>query len=326
MDALTKFMLNSIASILSNATNDPNVPDIHSMIDRIASRPVDTKDTNSVASVSPVSSRSQEIIGPKLKPFLSSDRRSCHDKYSNDNSSYTSSADEVEEQSEVDEQSNISSDDDSKNNKNISSNTTTSVSTSTNNVVEENSSKSWLIDGDMETDDNDSKNIKNISSNTNKSVSTSTNIVVKENGSKSRSIDGDMEKDVISPFGIPLEDIPFVEDSIANADIIQFPDGNKSYKLKGTSHQIGWALIQYGQTPTKKVSILYKRCLGVFECPVPDCKFRSRPRLPRNQRTKNAAPRPGKITHCKIHTSTELVHNSCDVLITVTRYPAENCV
>ena len=91
-------------------------------------------------------------------------------------------------------------------------------------------------------------------------------------------------------------------------------------------HQIGWALIQYGQTPTKKVSILYKRCLGVVECPVPDCKFRSRPRLPRNQRTKNAAPRPGKITHCNIHTSTELVHNSCAVLITVTRYPAENCV
>ena len=58
-----------------------------------------------------------------------------------------------------------------------------------------------------------------ISTNTTTSPLTCTNILADKNGSKSHSIDGDMENDDISPLGIPLEDIPLVDDSIANIDI-----------------------------------------------------------------------------------------------------------
>ena len=94
MDALTKFMLNSIESILSNATSDPNVHDIHRMINGFASRSVDHKDTNSAASVIPLSLLPQDSTCPKLKSFSSPDKISCYDMDRNKKSSYASSDDE----------------------------------------------------------------------------------------------------------------------------------------------------------------------------------------------------------------------------------------
>ena len=46
MDPVTKFMLNSFSSILNHVTSEPDVNDIHYMIDRLATGPAEQNDTN----------------------------------------------------------------------------------------------------------------------------------------------------------------------------------------------------------------------------------------------------------------------------------------
>jgi len=113
-------------------------------------------------------------------------------------------------------------------------------------------------------------------------------------------------------------DPSFLDDSQTNCPDVQFPDGDKTYRIHGDNHQIGWATLQYCYNKTKHGFSSYKKCLGVYECPDPDCEFRKRPRLPREKDRKiYSMARSPKVTHCKIHTSLMLVHKPCDVTMTV---------
>lgn len=109
-----------------------------------------------------------------------------------------------------------------------------------------------------------------------------------------------------------------VASAAATLDPIQYPNGEKTYRVAGADHQIAWATLQYdyGKSSVKKTS--YKVCLGIFGCTEPGCQFRSRPQLP-GKRRKNAVPNPPKVTHCKVHGS-ELVHIPCGVCMQVDTY------
>ena len=122
--------------------------------------------------------------------------------------------------------------------------------------------------------------------------------------------------------------IPFIDDTFENADKIQYPNGEHKYKLRGLNHQIAWATLQYSGNRSKNVVTGYKKCLGVFACPHPGCLFTARPLLPegKGSRNKNSFPRIGKVTHCKLHSSYELVHVPCPVTITTRTYPASDYV
>lgn len=119
----------------------------------------------------------------------------------------------------------------------------------------------------------------------------------------------------------------FIDESTANSHNIRFPNGDITYRLRGLDAQLGYALVQYDQRDNLGEDSIkfYKKCLGVFECPVAGCQFRSRPMLPKS-RSKTAVGRPPKVTRCKVHPSNELVRCDCNVIITVTKYPLDDYV
>ena len=92
-----------------------------------------------------------------------------------------------------------------------------------------------------------------------------------------------------------------------------YPNGNINYIMKGDKiNHIGWATCQYTHSKTKEYRMTYKCCLGVYNCPVPGCKFKSTPRLPRNPSKQSAKnPLSPKNLHCIIHDTTELIHIPC---------------
>ena len=78
--------------------------------------------------------------------------------------------------------------------------------------------------------------------------------------------------------------------------------------------QIGWATCQYAHNKNKQYHSSYKCCLGSYNCPESGCKFKSRPRLPRNPSKLSAKnPLPPKNPYCIIHDTKELIHVPCPV-------------
>ena len=96
-------------------------------------------------------------------------------------------------------------------------------------------------------------------------------------------------------------------------------NGNVNYiRIGDETDHTGWTTCQYTHSITNNYRVLYKCCLGNYTCPEPGCKFKSRPRLPRNpskQLVKN--PLPPKNPHFVIHNTTELIHVPCQVEIIV---------
>lgn len=83
-----------------------------------------------------------------------------------------------------------------------------------------------------------------------------------------------------------LDDLGLLENTPDNREKIQYPNGNVTYRVEGMKHQIAWATIQTGHNRTRKGKRKnsFKRCMGNMECPVPDCQYRSRPRLPKSRK------------------------------------------
>ncbi|KAF9557069.1 hypothetical protein EC968_007849, partial [Mortierella alpina] len=54
---------------------------------------------------------------------------------------------------------------------------------------------------------------------------------------------------------------------------------------------VGWALAIYKQADDdnedENQQVYLKSCLGVYQCPSPDCKFVERPRVPRGYKPKH---------------------------------------
>lgn len=89
-------------------------------------------------------------------------------------------------------------------------------------------------------------------------------------------------------------------ESIAEtASFPDYPDGDKSWTTTVTSSKVkdlyylGWAALWQKSRDCVK----YRRCLGVFECPVADCKFVKRPPC----KKKRLAAAIG-VWQCKFHT------------------------
>jgi hypothetical protein len=106
----------------------------------------------------------------------------------------------------------------------------------------------------------------------------------------------------------------------------EFPDGDVHYcvplnkdEARSTVGQhlgraVGWATLVYGRNHLVDGSISYfKACLGVYMCPIPDCQYTERPRVPRAERCKDASPMPAK-TICKMHHE-PLIHIACSATI-----------
>ena len=109
-----------------------------------------------------------------------------------------------------------------------------------------------------------------------------------------------------------------VHTALSRLDILN-TNGNISYVMKGDEvEQIAWATCQYAHNTTQYYHVSYICCLGSYICPEPNCKFQSRPRLPRSASKKMAMnPLTPKNPWCKIHDKIRLQHIVCNVKMTV---------
>jgi hypothetical protein len=98
----------------------------------------------------------------------------------------------------------------------------------------------------------------------------------------------------------------------------EFPNGDIDYCVdlrhdELINHRqacaVGWAMCVYGRNVTRTKVSHWKSCLGVYVCPIVDCKYRERPRVPREKK-KGALPLPAK-TSCVTHHE-PLVHIACE--------------
>ena len=114
------------------------------------------------------------------------------------------------------------------------------------------------------------------------------------------------------------------EDLICNPDDIFYPNGSRTITLdKGET--IGWALLPVGHRVRKDgTKVRYKKCLGAFYCPHPNCKFTSRPQVPKGRSRKCESER-GTETMCKDH-KLPLMHKKCKASVTIFDNPQSQCV
>ena len=299
MDSFTNFLINSFTSILRHATREPDIAEIHSLLDRVSGAA-----SNRTTNHSQAQSQSSSLSTP-----------------------YTSNTDTNEPPAPVQSVSRSASDETSMALSPTSSPTSNSYSTllpqphggtDSNDLNYDEDEYHSAMEEDinenadeMDTDDYISDHMSNFSFC--QPVSES----IGGNNGDGEEEDGDVSDDELYEF---------IDESTSNSHNIQFPSGkNVRYKVRGQKTQLGWATVQYTQYRGKTNTLMWKKCLGVHACTQRGCTFTSRPRLPK-ERHKNVIPRYGRVTHCKIHKDTELVHVPCPVLIKCRRFEAENYV
>ena len=138
---------------------------------------------------------------------------------------------------------------------------------------------------------------------------------------------GDGEDTPSLPSHAPPADQPADFERVAEDNTDRhFPDGNETFKYKGNDHEIGWATVPYGGNKIKVGKTQYKSCLGIYKCPIEGCPCIARPRVSA-ERKKHAKPKPPKKKHlyCVQH-HVEMVHKSCNCFMKVSVNEKEDCV
>jgi len=118
----------------------------------------------------------------------------------------------------------------------------------------------------------------------------------------------------------------FINNSLADIEAVQILNGNKTNKIHGDKHQIGWASIQTSMNKGKQYTSLNKIFFGIFKCPKSGCEFRLRPRLPKTTCQQDVIPCPQKDIPYKVHPSRKLVCAPCDVKMKAQIYSDENYI
>ena len=125
--------------------------------------------------------------------------------------------------------------------------------------------------------------------------------------------DNNSNKDASTSKKEPFYDAPTHE---------RFPQGNQRYTNNSKTFRSSWIMHDYGFTKSSSSNqkATLQSCLGMFECPMPDCNFRRNPLLPSSGRKKHRIPdRPaGKVVACPLH-KCPLLHVPCTALCKLIR-------
>lgn len=112
----------------------------------------------------------------------------------------------------------------------------------------------------------------------------------------------------------------------------EFPNGDVHYcvtlskdevlKQGNLGRAVGWATLVYGRNLLVNGGISYfKTCLGVYMCPISECQYTERPRVPRAKRSKDASPLPAKSI-CETHHE-PLIHIACSAKIKMVQHDSK---
>lgn len=105
----------------------------------------------------------------------------------------------------------------------------------------------------------------------------------------------------------------------------EYPNGDIEFRRSAIDAQlppldyrsVGWAMLVYKEKTNQYMHrLIYKSCLGNFECPKSYCQYHVRPRLPESRR-KGAEPKPPASNTCRFHTC-ELRHIPCHAILKLT--------
>jgi hypothetical protein len=104
----------------------------------------------------------------------------------------------------------------------------------------------------------------------------------------------------------------------------RLPQGTVSYGVDEKDFRLAWRMVEYGRDPPSRTdgetTIEYCSCLGMYECPVDGCKFRSNPAYPKKNRKKGRAPDKAiGQGFCRQHKGTKLVHVPCEAKVRYSR-------
>jgi hypothetical protein len=107
-----------------------------------------------------------------------------------------------------------------------------------------------------------------------------------------------------------------------NESTFEYPNGDICYQVLieddftlGDYRGVGWATFVYGHNKSPIRHSLLKACLGNYECPLPNCEYHERPRVPRGSKNKKSLPL-ATGTFCPRH-KVLLVHRPCDVTLKI---------
>ena len=348
---MANFVLNCLSSILQHLTRAPNgedIQNIHTMIDQVAEQYGISGDAGAGATImsNTASPQSQSMQNASL-PSQSMQNVSSSPSQSMQNVSSSSSQ---SMQNDISSSSRHMASSASQSMQNVSSSSQPmqTVSSSSKHIASSLSSSQSIQNGSSSTIQNVSSQptqteqppqpMQNVSS---LLASTSHPMPVKneaihpnpkqpasdttqQQSNESGTVDSDEES-----FHSAKDDqstssnLSFIED----VEGIQWPDGDTTYKLKGTKDQMAWATYQCWHNPPSKKNVItsFKQCLGVYECREDGCMFRSRPKGP-TSRKKNAKPKGPRQTHCSIHPSSQLVHMPCNASMAIQKHMDEDYI
>ena len=109
-----------------------------------------------------------------------------------------------------------------------------------------------------------------------------------------------------------------------HADIHRFPNGQLCYEVNDPNFEFStsWSMLMFsaknGKGKNNDQRFYYHSCLGIYECPVKDCKVVSNPVHPKKKRRGALPTKATGSGVCRIHQK-DLVHVACDARMTIRR-------
>ena len=92
----------------------------------------------------------------------------------------------------------------------------------------------------------------------------------------------------------------------------RFPDGDVCFSINDRSYRPSWttSIFRHKNDGTNMTAL--SKCVGVFQCPIPNCVFIKKVRVPRKRKGQDGGPpTPVGGDTCKKHDQL-LVHRSCN--------------